>query len=239
MAMLDKNNVPKHIAIIIDGNGRWAEKKGLHRTAGHREGIKRIKEIVRAAADLGVEVLTFFGFSSENWSRPKKEITVLMRLLNNFLDREINELDKNNVRFKWIGRSEPLPGYLQGKLKEAQSKTRDNTGLVVILALNYGSRQEIVDAAKSFTLQVLKGSARLEDLTVESFNDYLYTAGLPDPDLLIRTSGEIRISNFLLWQLSYAELHFPRKYWPEFKRQDFEKAIMEFQKRERRFGRIS
>jgi undecaprenyl diphosphate synthase len=236
--MLNKNNIPKHIAMIIDGNGRWAGKKGLPRTAGHREGVKRIKEIVRSAGDLGVEALTFFVFSTENWSRPRKEVEVLMRLLNNFLDREINELVENNVRFRWIGRDEPVPRYLQKKIKEAEDKTKDNTGLTVVLALNYGARQEIVDAAKKFASEVLKGEANLEDLTVGSFSNYLYTAGLPDPDLLIRTSGEIRISNFLLWQLSYAELYFPEKYWPDFKRQDFEKAVKDYQKRERRFGSV-
>lgn len=237
--MLDKNNIPKHVAIIIDGNGRWAKKKGLPRTAGHREGINRIKEIVKVAQDIGIKVLTFFTFSTENWFRPRKEIDMLMRFLNNFLDREINELDKNNIKFRCIGRNDPIPKYLQTKIKEAEVKTKDNTGLVVVLALNYGARQEIVDAVKKFTSEVLEGKARTEDLDVESFSNYFYTAGLPDPDLLIRTSGEMRLSNFLLWQLSYAELYFPEKYWPDFKRPDLEKAIIEYQKRERRFGNIS
>ncbi len=237
--MLDKNNIPKHIAIIMDGNGRWAKEQGFSRIRGHRVGIDRIKEIIRAAADFGVKVVTFFAFSTENWSRPKKEVELLMRLLNNFLDRQINELDKNNIRLKVIGKDEPVPKYLQVKIQQAQEKTKDNTGLTVILALNYGSRQEIVDAAKKFTASVIKSETNLEELDVDKFSNYFYTAGLPDPDLLIRTSGEMRLSNFLLWQLSYAELYFPKKYWPDFKREDLEKAIGVYQNRERRFGRIS
>jgi len=236
--MLDKNNIPRHIAMIMDGNGRWAIQRGLARTFGHLEGINRIKEIVKAADDLGVGALTFFAFSAENWSRPKREVDMLMRSLNNFLERQIRELDKNNIKFRWIGRSEPMPKYLQAKIKEAEDKTKDNTGLVVVLALNYGGRQEILDAARQFSQDFKEGRANLEDLTIESFSHYFYTKGLPDPDLLIRTSGEMRISNFLLWQLSYAELYFPKKYWPEFRREDLEKAIKVYQDRERRFGGI-
>jgi len=236
--MMDKNNIPKHVAIIMDGNGRWAIQRGLARTVGHREGINRIKEIIKAADDLGVRVLTFFAFSAENWSRPKREVDMLMRSLNNFLERQIRELDKNNIKFRCIGRSEPIPGYLQAKIKEAEGKTKDNTGLIVVLALNYGGRQEILDAVKQFSLEFKEGMTNFENLTVENFSNYFYTKGLPDPDLLIRTSGEMRISNFLLWQLSYAELYFPKKYWPEFRREDLEKAIKVYQRRERRFGGI-
>jgi undecaprenyl diphosphate synthase len=236
--MMDKNNIPKHVAIIMDGNGRWAIQRGLARTVGHREGINRIKEIIKAADDLGVRVLTFFAFSAENWSRPKREVDMLMRSLNNFLERQIRELDKNNIKFRCIGRSEPIPEYLQAKIKEAEGKTKDNTGLIVVLALNYGGRQEILDAVKQFSLEFKEGMTNFENLTVEKFSNYFYTKGLPDPDLLIRTSGEMRISNFLLWQLSYAELYFPKKYWPEFRREDLEKAIKVYQRRERRFGGI-
>jgi undecaprenyl diphosphate synthase len=236
--MIDKNNIPKHIAIIMDGNGRWAKERGLRRTEGHREGIKRVKEIVRAAAELGVKVVTFFAFSTENWARPKKEIDMLMRSLSHFLDREIKELDKNNIKFIAIGRGEPIPKYIQTQIRDAENKTRGNSGMVVVLALNYGARQEIVDAAKKFAVSVIKFETNLEDLDVQGFSRYFYTAGLPDPDLLIRTSGEMRLSNFLLWQLSYAELYFPKKYWPEFKRQDLEQAIGIYQKRQRRFGAI-
>jgi undecaprenyl diphosphate synthase len=236
--MIDKDNIPKHIAIIMDGNGRWAKERGLARNAGHREGINRIKEIVEAANELGIKAVTFFAFSAENWARPKKEVEMLMRYLNNFLERQIKELDKNNIRFRAIGKAEPLPKYIQAKIKEAQDKTKDNTGLVVVLALNYGSRQEIVEAVKKFTRSVIKGEIKIDNLDIGDFSRYLYTDGLPDPDILIRTSGEMRLSNFLLWQLSYAELYFPKIYWPDFKRRDLEKAIKIYQKRERRFGKI-
>ncbi len=236
--MLDKNNIPSHVAIIMDGNGRWAKERGLPRTVGHREGIERIKGIVNAARELGVKAVTFFAFSTENWNRPKKEIDMLMRSLDKFLGRQIDELNKNNVRFKVIGKEKPLPEYILAKIEKAEHLTEDNTGLIMVLALNYGARQEIVDAAKKFTNYVLKGETSVDALDTEGFNRYLYTAGLPDPDLLIRTSGEMRISNFLLWQLSYAELYFTKKHWPDFKRCDFEKAIQEYQKRQRRFGAI-
>jgi len=236
--MADPENIPRHIAFIMDGNGRWAKEKGLPRTAGHRKGVQRVKEILRAAHAQGVKAITFFAFSTENWSRPKQEIGVLMRYLDNFLDREVRDLHKNNVRFLVIGRDEPIPKSLQRKIKEAQELTRHNTGLTAVLALNYGSRQEIVDAAKKFAAEALRGEASPEELNEDTFSRYLYTAGLPDPDLLIRTSGEMRISNFLLWQLSYAELYFPKKYWPDFTVEDLAEAIREYQHRERRFGGI-
>lgn len=236
--MNNKKNIPKHIAIIMDGNGRWAKEKGLPRTAGHREGVKRVREVVRAAARLGVEVLTFFAFSAENWKRPKKEINMLMRVLVNFLNRQISELHKNNIRFKFIGRSIPLPEFVLQEIQAAIEKTKNNSGLTVVLALNYGSRQEIVDATKIFAGMVTKGEADIEELDVDKFSSLLYTAGLADPDLLIRTSGEMRLSNFLLWQLSYAELFFSKKYWPDFGAADLEKAIKVYQGRARRFGDI-
>jgi undecaprenyl diphosphate synthase len=235
---MDDNNIPRHIAIIMDGNGRWAKEKGLPRTAGHREGIERVRETVKGCRELGVKAVTFFAFSTENWNRPKREVSMLMRYLANFLDREIRKMDNDNIRFMVIGAGDPLPEYLQKKIEAAEQKTRDNTGLAVVLALNYGARQEIVAAAKRFAAEVLRGKTRIEDLDADMFSRYFYTAGLPDPDLFIRTSGELRISNFLLWQLSYAELYFPVKYWPDFKRADLEEAIKEYQKRERRFGRI-
>lgn len=211
----------------------------MPRTAGHRIGVSRVKEVIRAANDLGVRVVTFFAFSAENWQRPKREIAVLMRFLDNFLTRQIRELEENNMRLKIIGRGDPLPEYIQKKIKQAEAKTENNSGLLVVLALNYGSRQEIIDAVKKFTLAVIKGEAKLDNLDSEEFANYFYTAGLPDPDLLIRTSGEMRLSNFLLWQLSYAELYFPRKYWPDFGRPDLEEAIKVYQGRERRFGKIN
>jgi undecaprenyl diphosphate synthase len=223
----------------MDGNGRWAKERGLARTVGHREGVQRVREIVKAAKELGINVITFFVFSTENWSRPKKEVDMLMRYLNNFLEREINDLNKNNIRLIIIGQDEPLPKYLQKKIKEAELKTKDNTAMTVVLALNYGARQEIVEAAKRFADSVVHGEANIEDLNPDKFSHYFYTAGLPDPDLLIRTSGQMRISNFLLWQLCYSELYFPKKYWPDFKARDLEEAIQEYQKRERRFGKIN
>lgn len=235
---MDRISIPSHIAIIMDGNGRWAKERNLPRTAGHLEGIKRVKEIVRSAASMGVGVLTLFAFSTENWNRPKREVNMLMRSLCSFLDSEIKELDRNNVRFKVIGREDPLPEYVRKELKEAQAHTASNTGLVLVLALNYGARQEIVDAAKNFARKVLEDKVKIDSLKEDDFGDYLYTAGLPDPDLLIRTSGEMRISNFLLWQISYAELYFSSKYWPDFKKEDLEQAIEEFNKRERRFGKV-
>ena len=236
--MMNKGNLPRHIAIIMDGNGRWAKKRGLPRALGHREGVERVREIVKSAGDLGIKVVTFFAFYTENWNRPKKEVDTIMQYLDNFLEHQVGELDENNVRFMVIGRDEPIPGYLQKKIKAAEEKTRDNTGVTMILALNYGARQEIVDAVKSFTADVLRGETSIEELDTDAFSRYFYTAGLPDQDLLIRTSGEMRISNFLLWQLSYAELYFSKKYWPDFKRKDLEEAIREYQKRERRFGGI-
>jgi len=232
----NKDNIPKHIAIIMDGNGRWAKERGLPRAAGHRQGVERVREIVKASAEIGVGAITFFAFSAENWSRPKQEVSILLRYLSSFLNREIKELHKNNIRFKVIGRQEPVPKSLLNRFRQAEDKTKDNTGMTVVLAMNYGSRQEIVDAVKKFSQKLLKGQVNIQDLNVDNFSDYLYTRGLPEPDLLIRTSAQKRLSNFLLWQLSYAELYFPKKYWPEFRREDLEKAIKVYQKRERRFG---
>lgn len=237
--MIDKENIPRHIAIIMDGNGRWATQRGLPRTAGHREGIKRVREIVRAANKSGVKFLTFFAFSTENWKRPKREIDVLMRSLVNFLGRYIKELHRNNIRFQVIGKEEPLPGYVLAKLKLAVRKTENNTGLTVILALNYGSRQEIIDAAVQVAELVIKGKLDLKDLDEGLFSSFLYTANIPNPDLLIRTSGETRLSNFLLWQLSYAELYFPKIHWPDFKSRDLLYAMKVYSRRERRFGDIN
>jgi undecaprenyl diphosphate synthase len=234
--MQDNLKIPKHIAFIMDGNGRWAKERGLPRAVGHREGVKRVKEIIRGAGKLGIETVTFFAFSTENWSRPKSEVAVLMRYLDNFLDNEIVELHKNNVRFIVIGRNDPIPKYLQAKIKMAQEKTAGNTGLRFVLALNYGGRQEIVDAAKKFAKDVLAGNAVLDSLEAEQFSRYFYAADIPDPDFLIRTSEAKRISNFLLWQLSYAEFYFSNKYWPDFGIDELKEAIKEYQKRERRFG---
>ncbi len=236
--MQDNFKIPKHIAFIMDGNGRWAKERGLPRTAGHRQGAQRVKEIIRGAGSLGLQTVTFFAFSTENWSRPKSEVNFLMRYLDNFLGQEIEVLHKNNMRFTVIGRDDPLPKYLQARIKKAQGKTRENTGLRVVLALNYGGRQEIVDAAKNFARDVLEERVDLESLDAQEFSRYFYAADIPDPDLLIRTSNEMRISNFLLWQLSYAEFYFSGKCWPDFGVEQLKEAIKEYQKRNRRFGGI-
>ncbi|MFH0762643.1 MAG: isoprenyl transferase [Candidatus Omnitrophota bacterium] len=236
--MIDKNNIPKHVAIIMDGNGRWAKERGLPRAVGHREGVGRVRETIRIASELGVKVLTFFAFSTENWSRPKNEIKVLMRYLDDFLATQVKELDKNNIRLKVIGSGDPIPQQLQNKIQKAQEQTKDNIRMTVVLAFNYGSRQEIAEAAKRLAQDILMGKVKIEEVDDTFFSRYLYTAGLPDPDLLIRTSGQMRVSNFLLWQISYAELYFPEKYWPSFRKKDFEEAIEEYQRRERRFGGI-
>ncbi|MDD5254929.1 MAG: isoprenyl transferase [Candidatus Omnitrophica bacterium] len=231
-------DIPRHIAFIMDGNGRWARERGLARTAGHRAGIDRVKEIIKAASELKVEVVTFFAFSSENWSRPRGEIQALMRYLELFLERQIREFHRNNMRLVVIGRDEPLSKRVLAKLADAQKRTADNTGLTVALALNYGARQEILDAVKKICLEVSRGAVEPGALTEEDFGRYLYTAGLPDPDLLIRTSGEMRLSNFLLWQASYAEFFFSQKHWPDFGRDDLIEAIKSYRKRERRFGGV-
>ncbi len=220
----------------MDGNGRWARERGLPRYAGHREGVERVKEIVRAARETGIQVLTLFAFSAENWSRPRQEISILMRYLERFLDSQVKELLKNGIRLKVIGREDPLPDGVRRKLAESQRRTQDNTAMTLVLALNYGGRQEIVDAVRAW-MRDAPGQA-WQDFNEDILETYLYTAGLPDPDLLIRTSGEIRISNFLLWQLSYAEFYFVRKYWPDFRSSDLAEAVREFGKRKRRFGGI-
>ena len=234
-----QDKIPKHVAFIMDGNGRWAKERGLARTAGHRQGVQRVKEIIRGAGNLGIQIVTFFAFSTENWSRPKSEVNVLMRYLESFLGRQIKELHKNNMRFTVIGRSDPIPKYLQAMIKKAQEKTKSNTGLRVVLALNYGGRQEIVDAAKKFARDVLDKRIDLESLDAQEFSRYFYTADIIDPDLLIRTSNEMRISNFLLWQLSYSEFYFSGKCWPDFGIEELKEAIKEYQKRTRRFGGLS
>jgi len=237
--MQSENNIPKHIAIIMDGNGRWAKERGLPRIAGHRQGINRTREIIKAASETGIKALTLFAFSAENWQRPKREIDMLMNALDNFLKSNIKELIKENISLKFIGRQDPLPIKVLDRIKKSVEATKDNTGLKLCLALNYGSRQEIVDAVKKIMDSYLNKELSLEEIDENNFHKFLYTDGLPDPDLLIRTSGEQRISNFLLWQISYAELYFTKKYWPDFTREEFKKAIREYQRRDRRFGALN
>ncbi|MDE1976402.1 MAG: isoprenyl transferase [Elusimicrobia bacterium] len=226
----DVSNIPSHVAVIMDGNGRWARSRGLPRLAGHRAGVESVRQIVRGCAELGVKVLTLYSFSTENWLRPKSEVSQLMRLLSYALKRETLELDKNNVRLRAVGRLDALPAAVRAELQESIRRLEKNSGLVLNLALNYGSRQEIVDAANALIASGAK------EITEESLSGALYTAGLPDPDLVIRTSGEMRLSNFLLWQSAYAEIYITPVFWPDFRRKDLNAAICEYQKRHRRFG---
>jgi len=220
----------------MDGNGRWARKKGLPKIAGHRAGAKSVDEITKAAAGAGIRVLTLYAFSTENWKRPKEEVGALFKLLEDYLVKEIARLKKNNIRLSVIGCLKDLPASTREKLTQAIESTKDNTGMVLNIALNYGSRDEITAAARAIAGDVKKGAIREGDINEELFSRYLYTRDLPDPDLLIRTSGESRVSNFLLWQISYAEIYITNKLWPDFRKEDLEKAIREYQKRERRFG---
>jgi undecaprenyl diphosphate synthase len=234
--MVDKNNIPRHIAIIMDGNGRWAKKRNFPRTVGHRQGIKTVERIVEAAAKSGIKVLSLYAFSTENWNRPQAEINMLMGALANFLKRNTAKLMKNNIKLLVMGDLDRFSQSLRDLLIDIREKTNSNSGLIVNLALNYGSRFEIARAAKDIAEEVNRGSLDINSIDENKFSQFLYTKDLPDPDLLIRTSGEMRISNFMLWQLSYAELYFSKKFWPDFTPQDFKKAIREYQKRERRFG---
>ena len=235
MASVDK--VPQHVAVIMDGNGRWALERGLARINGHQKGVESIREIVRAAREFKVRYLTLYAFSKENWARPKREIDFLMNLLSEYLDSELEEMEQNQVRFNAIGRLEELPAKIQQRIKRNMEQTRNNQELLLTLALSYSSRIEIMDAVKRLCEQVKSGRLGVDDITEDRIAHELYTAGIPDPDLLIRTSGELRISNFLLWQISYTEIYVSYKYWPDFRKEDFRKAIEAFQKRERRFGR--
>lgn len=238
ISMMKKNEGPVHVAIIMDGNGRWAKKKKKSRSQGHREGVKRVVEIIEAARREKVKVLTLFAFSSENWSRPKKEVDMLMRLLAITLRQQMRDFTRSGIQFRVVGRRHGVPQEVLRELDLAQEKTRHDSEMILNLAFNYGSREEIVDAVKKICIDIHRGLIRPEDITHQHIHNALYTQGLPDPDLLIRTSGEKRISNFLLWQLSYSELYFTKKYWPDFTVKEFQKAIKDFQSRERRYGTI-
>jgi undecaprenyl diphosphate synthase len=237
--ILSRGNLPLHIAIIMDGNGRWAKKRGLPRTIGHRQGVKAVKKVVRIAGEIGVKYLTLFTFSTENWKRPKQEISAIMKLLEETTRKELSELLENNVRLIATGDIERLPQKRRDVLIDAIDKTTDNTGLVLNLALNYSGRTEIIEAVRHIAREAAEGRIKPESIDDALFAGYLQTNGLPDPDLLIRTSGEMRISNFLLWQTSYTELYVTNVLWPDFDEKDFLKAILDFQKRERRFGKVS
>ncbi len=235
LAQIDLNQLPRHITIIMDGNGRWARKRSLPRIAGHREGVRSVDEIVTACREIGVGAVTLYAFSEENWSRPSLEIRALWEILREFLRKEIDRMMRENIRFKTIGAVENLPGSAQRLIGESERRTAENDGMVLTLALSYGSRQEIIRAAQAVAEAVKRDDLEAEDIP-RVFDQYLYTADIPDPDLLIRTSGEIRISNFLLWQIAYTELYFTDIHWPDFRKPELYRAILEYQRRERRFG---
>ena len=230
---------PRHVAIIMDGNGRWATARGQGRNAGHRAGIQSVREIIRAARDHGIEFLTLYAFSLENWNRPRGEVSILMGLLEEYLEKELDEVIRHDGRVRTIGRLERLPASTRRAVERAVERTADNRGMQVVFALSYGGRAEIVDAARRIARDAEQGKLDPESLDEKSFADYLYAPDLPDPDLLIRTGGEQRVSNFLLWQIAYAELHLSPRMWPDFRRADFEAALADYQRRERRFGMTS
>ena len=236
---IDKDNLPNHIAIIMDGNGRWAKTQELPRISGHREGVRTVRKITEICGELGIQTLTLYTFSSENWKRPVAEIGALMNLLINSLRREINNLNNNNVRFTVIGDIKKFNPQIQNELLDAFHKTKNNSGLNLNLALNYGSRQEILHATKKLVEKTILGEIEINDIDEDLFSQMLNTKDITDPDLLIRTGGEFRVSNFLLWQIAYTEIHITDRFWPEFNKQDLMKAINEYQNRERRFGRVS
>lgn len=233
---IEKSRLPRHIAIIMDGNGRWAKKNLLPRIEGHRIGVKTVDRIVTLCSELNVEALTLYSFSDENWNRPLMEIKALMKILDLYLDKEIKRMMKENIRFNTIGRLEELPENSQKLVQRARELTRHNDGLVLTLALSYGGRQEILDAVRKVAQIARDGHVRVEDIDSDLFESLLYTHDLPDPDLIIRTSGEKRISNFLLYQSAYTELHYTDVLWPDFSEDDLLAAIIDYQKRERRFG---
>jgi undecaprenyl diphosphate synthase len=236
---INRNKLPRHIAIIMDGNGRWAKQKGNERIFGHKNGVKAVRETVEAAAELGVEFLTLYAFSTENWNRPRTEIDALMSLLVTSLDKEIDNLMENNIRLGAIGDINSLPGRVRTNLNQAISRTSLNSGMTLTLALSYSSRWEILHAMKSIARRVESGDLKARDINCDHLTDQFQTRDMPDPELLIRTSGEYRISNFLLWQIAYAELYFTKTLWPDFRKEDLYAAICNFQNRERRFGKIS
>jgi undecaprenyl diphosphate synthase len=234
---IDLSNLPRHIAVIMDGNGRWAKSKGAARIFGHRNAIQSVTDVTEGCGELGIEYLTLYAFSTENWGRPKEEVDGLMELLVNTLKKEINTLHKNKVRLFTIGDITHLPKECQDNLKDAIEATKNNTGLTLILALSYSGRWEIVQAVKSLMKDIKNGLAT-EEITEEIFSHYLKTRGIPDPELLIRTSGEMRISNFLLWQIAYTELFITKVLWPDFRKENLYEAICSYQQRERRFGKV-
>ncbi|HBS85879.1 MAG: di-trans,poly-cis-decaprenylcistransferase [Bacteroidetes bacterium GWF2_38_335] len=242
MSLKDKlipEKLPRHVAVIMDGNGRWAKKKGNQRIFGHRNGVKAVRETVEAAAEMKIDYLTLYAFSTENWNRPKIEVNALMSLLVSSIHNEISTLNKNNIRLLAVGDLEKLPSKVRKELNWAIEQTSVNNGLSLVLALSYSGRWEIINAVNQILNDVKNGKIDIGEIDYSVFNSYLVTAKIPDPELLIRTSGEYRISNFLLWQIAYTELYFTEVLWPDFRKEEFYKALYDFQNRERRFGKIS
>ena len=238
-SQIKAHKLPNHVAIIMDGNGRWAKQKGLARVFGHRNGVKAVRKTVEAASEIGLKVLTLYAFSTENWRRPKKEIDALMNILISSLKKELSTFQKNDIKLQTIGQTKNLPLKAQKKLQEVIDKTENNTSMILNLALSYGSREEIVNTIKNISKKIVNKELSVEEIDEKIINNHLYTFTLPDVDFLIRTSGEKRLSNFLLWQIAYAELFFTDVLWPDFRKEDFFEAILNFQQRERRFGKIS
>lgn len=236
---IKQDRIPRHIAIIMDGNGRWAKKQGLARMFGHKQGVETVHRITEAAAELGIQYLTLYAFSTENWNRPKEEVDALMALLVDTIVKETPTLMKNNIVLQTIGDLSRLPEATRTKFLECIEQTSHNTGLTLVIALSYSARWELIQAAKNIASAVQQGQLRLEEINEEVLSNHLTTADIPDPDLLIRTSGELRISNFLLWQLAYSEMYFTSCLWPEFTNEEFYRAIVDYQNRERRFGKTS
>jgi undecaprenyl diphosphate synthase len=235
---IDLHNLPEHVAVIMDGNGRWAKTKGAARIFGHRNAIEAVRQVIEGAGELGIKYLTLYAFSTENWGRPKEEVDALMELLVNTLQKEIARLHKNNVKLKTIGDITQLPKECRENLLEATEATKNNTGLTLLIALNYSGRWEILKAVKEIANNLASGLLKPGAIDEQLFSEYLETKDIPDPALLIRTSGEMRISNFLLWQIAYTELYITQKLWPDFRKEDLYEAINEYQKRERRFGKV-
>jgi undecaprenyl diphosphate synthase len=236
--MPDFREIPRHIAVIMDGNGRWAKERGLPRREGHRAGAESVREVTETCIELGVEYLTLFAFSSENWNRPQAEVKALMDLLDRFLAEKAKELDKQKIRLLAIGQLERLPAKTRALLDKIIARTADHTAMTLVLALSYGGREEIVAAARALAADAAAGTLTPADIDATLFASRLQSAGIPDPDLLIRTSGEMRVSNFLLWQISYAEIVIVKKFWPDFRRKDLTEAVQEYQRRHRRFGAL-
>jgi undecaprenyl diphosphate synthase len=236
---LDKDKLPQHVAIIMDGNGRWARQRGSARVFGHKHGVKAVREVTEASAELGMKYLTLYAFSTENWNRPQNEVDALMSLLVSTIASETKTLMDNNVILKSIGCKETLPKSVQDKLAVCMNKTKNNDGLTLVLALSYSSRWEIIEAVKKVSAEVRDKNIDISQINSDLFSQYLETSEVPDPELLIRTSGEIRISNFLLWQIAYSELYFCNVLWPDFRKEHFFEALLDYQNRERRFGKIS